>query len=146
MMSEFEMAYLMNDMMGTASTEFLNWVSVVTAFLAAGYIVSHRLDRWMIGAVLFVYSYTYLGMVRPMLVQIANIQGLAGKMETFAKAGKGLDWHAVSHGLLPQWLIDAEDITNVVTFALVYLVTVAFFFQQRRFNRKAEAGTWKPKT
>lgn len=143
-MTEFEMASLLNDMLGVATNQFMNWISMVTAYLAIGYLISHRLSIWMIAAIFVVYSYTYFGMVRPMFLMIDNIQGLMRKMETQATAGSGLEWHSVATGALPaQWLLDVEGYVRIAVFALVYLATIAFFLQIRRTNRKAEADTPK---
>ena len=145
-MTEYEMASLANDMTGTASVLFLNWISVVTAFLVAGYLVSHRMNGWMIATLLLVYSYVYYGMVIPMFGQIANLQGLGRKMEAFANAGSGLEWHSIgTRGLPPQWVWSATDIVNVVAFAVVYLVSIAFFVQCRHMNRNAEVAALAPK-
>jgi hypothetical protein len=144
-MSEFEMASLLNDMLGVAGNQFMNWISMVTAFVAIGYLISHRLSPWMIAAIVLVYSYIYIGMVRPMFLMIGNIQGLLRKMESLALAGSGLEWHAVKSAALPdQWFWDMQGYFNVATFALVYLATIVFFLQIRRMNSNAVAGP--PKT
>jgi hypothetical protein len=144
-MTEFEMASLLNDEMGVAGNQFMNWISMVTAFVAIGYLISHRLSPWMITATVLVYSYIYIGMVRPMFLMIGDIQGLLRKMESLAATGSGFEWHSVKSGALPaQWLWDVEGYVNVAAFALVYLATIVFFLQIRRMNRKAEAEP--PKT
>ncbi|MEQ1756518.1 MAG: hypothetical protein ABL973_20550 [Micropepsaceae bacterium] len=137
-MTEFEMAYLMNDQLTTLATYTAGNFTTVTTFLVAGYLTAHKLSRAMIATVIGVYTIWLLGGVVTSIRLVRNVTGLAHQIALFAEQGKGLQWHVSSSA--PVLDPRASVGVVVVVFAVVYLASLAFFFQCRRMNRKTETA------
>lgn len=144
-MTEFEMAYLLTDMQAAISTGSSELLTLVTGFLVAGYSVGHRLSRWMLAVVVGIFAYWYSVSVFILSRQIITLTGLVQEIHRFAESGKGLQWHSAAGTIPPQWLVqDVGPVMLNTVFIAVFTAAIAFFFQCRHMNRKAE-GAWKPK-
>ena len=144
-MTEFEMAYLLTDMQAMMATQATTSLTVVSGFLIAGYIAAHRLNRLMVGILLGIYTYWFLGTAFQLSRQVASHSGLILKMHNYAAAGKGLEWHAAKDAMAPRWVLEAAPTSAVLFASAIFAASIVFFFQCRRMNHKIEAGTWHPK-
>ena len=138
-MTEFEMAYLANDMGGTLTTALTTSFTITSAFLVAGYYAAHRLSGLMIAIILPIYTWINLSFSFFVYRLTVNLNGLYGKMHDYAASGQGLEWHSVAN-LPPQWFRDAVPTFSVLISLIVFAATIVFFFQCRRVNRAAETG------
>lgn len=143
-MTEYEMAYLANELNGSISTSAGNAFSTVSAFLVAGYLAAHKLNRFMVLTVITVYTIWLSGAVLGIVRAQINVAGLIQQMHLMAEQGKGLQWHLASR-VLPEWFPSSQVGFVLVVFAAIYIASVVFFFQCRRMNRKAEMGVEAPK-
>jgi hypothetical protein len=143
-MTEYEMASLANEyreIIGTASSMAFTTVS---AFLVAGYLAAHKLNRFMIVTVVTIYTVWLGGAVATIVRTATNIDGLFQQMHLMAVQGKGLQWHWAANTMTP-WSFPVTLGATIFVFAVIYIASVVFFFQLRHQNRKAEMGVAAPK-
>lgn len=143
-MTEFEMAYLMTDMQSALMTSTTTLFTITSAFLVAGYLVSHRLSRLMVLVAVAVFAWAFFTTAFITSRLIYNLLGLVVEINKFATAGKGLQWHAAAQPIV-GWAMAGGTWFFIVFCALVFAGSIVFFFHSRRVNHKAEAGAWKPK-
>jgi len=142
-MTEFEMAYLMNDMWIQLIMLTQVFFAVLTAFIVASYLVAHRLTRPMAVVVVGLFLLASLGSILNISRQAQSIVGLAFEMKALALSGRGLAWHAVVN--TPEWTRGIAGVPAAVMFLIATAAAVYFFFHCRRVNRRAEGGVWHPK-
>ena len=138
-MTEYEMAYLLNDMWINLISQTQFFFTILTTFLIASYIAAHRLTRSMTGVVVGLFLFACVGSCVNILRQTQTIIGLGNEMRAFALAGKGLGWHAVTK--VPEWALQMNGLPGVAMSVLATVAAVYFFFHCRRVNRIAETGT-----
>ena len=137
-MTEFEMAYLQNDILlalGSAGSYFF---AILTAFLVASYLVAHRLTRPMAAVVVTIFIVASWGSIVTMYRITDSLAGLAREMKAFAEAGKGLTWHGITR--TPDWALENARHLGTTLFIVATIAAVYFFFHSRRVNRIAETG------
>jgi hypothetical protein len=140
-MTEFEMAYMFNDMFINLVTQVQFFFTVLTAFLVASYAAAHRLTRSMTVVAVGLFAVVSAGSILNIYRQSQAMSGLAETMKAAAASGKGLAWHPVAD--LYDWQL--RGVGGIAFFLLAVAAAVYFFFHCRHVNRKAEAGMWKPK-
>lgn len=79
-MSEFEMAYLLNDIQLAITANSSMLFTIVSTFLVASYVAAHRLSPLMIGILLGIYAYAFLGTALAIERQMASMFGLGIKL------------------------------------------------------------------
>ena len=134
-MTEFEMAYLTNDMLLALGSTASFYFATLTAFLVASYLVAHRLTKTMTVIAVALFLLSSAGSIVVMNRIMTNLSGLAGEIRAFAQAGKGLAWHVSA--TTPEWAINIPRQVGVVLYILATAAAVYFFFHCRRQNRKA---------
>jgi small basic protein len=144
-MSEFEMAYLLNDIQLAITANSSMLFTIVSAFLVASYVVAHRLSPLMIGILLGIYAYAFLGTALAIERQMASMFGLGYQIATQAAAGNQLHWHAFANPWAPPSERSVLPMATLLFSCTVFVGSIVFFFHCRRVNRKAEAGAWRPK-
>ena len=142
-MSEFEMAYLQNDMMLALGSATQFFFGMLSAFLVASYIAAHKLTRPMMIVVVCLFVAAALSSIGAIYRQMESLAGLVAQVKAFAVAGNGLQWHMATQ--VPQWWIESIRYVAVLLFLAAMVGSVYFFFHCRRVNNKAEIGAWKPK-
>lgn len=136
-MTEYEMASLANDYRDSMGTAAAMAFTTVSAFLVAGYLAAHKLNRFMTATVVTVYT-LWLGGSMMNIVSIAtNTDGLRRQMHLMAEQGQGLQWHLASS--YSQWSFAVGVGVTLFLFAVIYVASVVFFFQSARQNRRAQA-------
>jgi hypothetical protein len=137
-MTEFEMAYLLNDMQINLVTQFGVVLTVISGFLIAGFTISHRLNALMITISLLMYSWYMWVSVNGLARGQLNVIQLGRKMQTFAADGKGLEWHVAYTYPLPTFAMDNIWTVSITFGASMYAGSVALFFLFRHMNQKRE--------
>jgi hypothetical protein len=143
-MTEFEMAYLQNDMLIGLGSGASYFFAMLTAFVVASYLVAHRLTKEMAAIVVGIFIVASCGSIVTMYRVMDSLAGLGREMKAFAGAGKGLAWHGITR--TPEWGLESARYLGSALFIVATIAAVYFFFHSRRVNRKAEAGGWHPKT
>ncbi len=142
-MTEFEMAYLQNDMLVALANGTQFFFTLLSAFLAASYVGAHRLTRPMVVVVIGLFVLTAFSSILAQFRQMESLAGLAEQIRAFAAAGKGLQWSAVTK--IPAWWVESLRYIAAAVFLIAVIASVFFFFHCRRVNHKAEAGAWRPR-
>lgn len=137
-MTEYEMASLANDYRNIIGTTAGMAFTTVSAFLVAGYLAAHKLNRFMTATVITVYTLWLGGAVTNMVLTGMNLDGLRQQMHLMAAQGQGLQWHLVANAY-SQWASAVAIGVTLFLFGVVYAASVVFFFQSARQNSKAEA-------
>jgi len=138
-MTEYEMAYLSAELQTAAITTFSVLVTVVSGFLVVGYAVSHRLNRQMIAIIMVMYTWYMWLATASLSRQLVSQIGLTQKMQAFAHAGKGLEWHAAN--LMPYSANPGTAFAASLAFgAVMHIGSVLFFFAARQANLEREAA------
>lgn len=137
-MTEYEMVSAVQGFWNTGLTVMLNFFSFLIAYLAAGYLVAHRLSLLMalfVTALLLAVAVNSLGLLATIM---AAFQGLVGHMHEVNASGKGLAWLPLARGTATHnvWIAGA---IALIVMALATIGAVYFFFECRAQNRKAEA-------
>ena len=137
-MTEYEMASLANDYRNSIGTTSGMAFTTVSAFLVAGYLAAHKLNRFMTATVITVYTVWLGGAVANIVRTATNLDGLVQQMHLMAAQGQGLQWHLASNAY-PEWSFAVAMGVTLFLFGAVYVASVVFFFQSARQSRKAEA-------
>lgn len=135
-MTEFEMAYLTNDIQIALTSSTATLFSIVSGFLVVSYYAAHRLTLFMIVILIGVYAWAFLGTAFVIERQAETLIGMSFKIEEVAKAGSGLEWHAAASPAAPGWVRQAGPYANLIVSIVIFVSTLFFFFHSRRVNRK----------
>lgn len=141
-MTEFEMAYLQNDMLLALAAASQYFFAMVTAFVVAAYLVAHRLTRTMVIIIVSMFTIASAGSIVMIFRIMQSLGGLANEMRAFAQAGKGLAWHSVMN--MPPWGFESARYVGTALFIAAAAASIYFFFHSRRVNRIAEAPRANP--
>jgi hypothetical protein len=136
-MSEYEMAYLFNDMQLAVIAQLSLYVSIMSGFLIMSFLVAHRLSRAMLILAISLFSWLWYVLLMLSYREMASFSGLMGEMRKFKDAGKGLAWHSAAY--TPSFLLDLIPISWIAFQFVFFAAAVGFFFHCRRRNRNAEA-------
>lgn len=135
-MTEFEMAYLANDMQSAIMTSMTTLTTITSALLVTGYVAGHRITLAMALAAVAVFSWAFISTAFIASRQIVSLLGLVKEINDYAAAGKGLMWHAAA-GPIIGWAFNGAPHYFAAFAIVVFVGSVSFFFYSRRANRKA---------
>ena len=136
-MTEYEMASLHSQISGNLGSQLTNFLTIVSLYLGAGYLVSHRMS--FSAAVTFssMFVLVSLAQVFTMFNTMRSWTGLAAEMHSVAAKGGALAWHSTAN--LPSSVPTFGPIGGAVIFSVVVAAAVYFFFASRRYNKRLEA-------
>jgi len=130
-MTEYEAAHLFKELLEGMHNASINYVTVLFAFLVAGYMVAARLNKTMTGILVGLFSFFSLVMIFIANRTMASITGLVEQLrKASANGDTALDWHPVVY----QPANYGEIIMTVYTVLLLisYMAGLVFFFNCRR--------------
>jgi len=125
-MTEFEMAYLFNDMLLALGATASLFFATLTAFLVASYLVASKLTRMMAVIAVGLFLLSELGSISMMYRIMQSMAGLGREMRAFAQAGKGLAWHRLATA--SDWTIDLPRYAGTGLYIIATAAAVYFFF------------------
>jgi hypothetical protein len=136
-MTEYELAALYAQMGDNVAAQFTNWVTILSIYLGAGYLVAHRLTFG--SALVFTGIFVVVGggAANVMVQAIRGLMGVAHEIRLFAEQGKGLAWHQAA--LAPAFAETTFPIGSGVLLAVVLIGAVYFFWSSRRQGLKTAA-------
>lgn len=136
-MTEYELSSTLQGQMELIGATLMNFFTVLTAYLAAGYLVGQKLS---LPAARFV-TVMFVGAATFFIVIVSGLytatKGLMAKMHTFLLAGKGLEWAPAAKA--------QPFIADIFAYAALALMVggafgaVYFFFHSRRADGNGEA-------
>ena len=141
-MTEFEMAYLLNDTQLAITANSSVLFTMVSAFLVASYVGAHRLSPLMIALLIGMYAYAYFGIAFTLARQMTTAFGLVRSDQHACCRGQRLSVACSGGGVGRQHdnrnypLLRPPNQSGDKPCHLRR--TLVFFFHCRRVNRKAE--------
>ena len=132
-MTEFELVSAAQGYLNIGMTILMNFFTILTAYLAAGYLSAQRLTRAMatfVTVMFLVMCVMFLfGVYRIMTVQIA----ITAEMANFAKAGKGLAWLPIaSANMASRELTEFFIVASMMAIMIGGIVGGVYFFYDCR--------------
>lgn len=143
-MTEYEMASLANDLLGTASGMATTYFTVVSGFIAASFVAAHRLSRSMVVIVVALFAIWAMSTIGQAGTVMRSYYGLLAQIRDQSSPSGTFGWYAIE--VMPRWFNELRPTSFVVIMYLVGLAAIYFFFHCRRVNRKAELAVEAPKT
>lgn len=134
-MTEYELVSLLQTQITTIGAEIMDYFTILTAFLVAGYVAAHRLSLSMAIFVTVMFVISALFFVVSVMGDYEVTKVMMGELRRLAATGTGFRWvHRAQQSPLA-----AEIVSDV---ALVMMLSgivggVYFFFQSRHRNRAA---------
>lgn len=133
-MTEYELASLFTAISQTLGAQLSNYLTVVSLYLGAGYLVAHRLSLSSAIAFTGIFLVVNIGLITVTYTTIRGQMGLARQIHEVAEQGKGLQWH--QGATMPAWVPTYMPMNSVILLTVVVLGAVYFFFASRRHNLK----------
>ncbi len=134
-MTEYELVSLLQTQINTIGTEIMDYFTILTAFLVAGYVASHRLTRSMAIFVTIMFVVSALFFVVSVMGDYEVTKVMMGELRSMAATGAGFQWvHRAQQSPLA-----ADVISNVALIMMLSGIVggVYFFFQSRQHDRAA---------
>jgi hypothetical protein len=136
-MSEYELASLLQGQIKLIGETNLNFFTFVTAYVAASYLVAHRLTVPMAAIVTALFVMYQVLVMTAINQYYEGARSMADQIQDFARAGRGLAWHPAA-AATPAYVYGVFAV-NLGAQALALAGAIYFFFHCRRSNRPAAA-------
>ena len=136
-MTDFELAMLFKEYLSLLQSQYINLVSVIFAFLVAGYLAASKLRPMMVVVIITLFSAFVLDAMLALIFLSADTLRLQELMAARIEAGSTeLLFHSGARGDTASadfWF----TASRVVAVAGGYIGSIVFFFYQRRTERIA---------
>ncbi len=130
-MSPYEQAHLFKEMVDSGGDNAMNYISVLFAFLVAGYLIGPHLNRVMTGIIVGLFTLFAGLMILTVNRTVAGIAAFAGEMRRMAgEDGGTMAWHPVVYEPFNVTEIFLPVLTALL-FAS-YIAALVFFFASRK--------------
>ncbi len=130
-MTDYEVLSLFNEMAANTQGAFMNFVTILSAFLIAGFLAAHKLSKTMTIIVIALFTVAAL---QEGAVMIFHWIGQAGLMVDM-RSREALSWHGATRG--GRWLGPIFTTTFVFIVVGGYIGALVFFFHQQRTGLKS---------
>lgn len=127
-MSDYELAYLFTTITDRGSTVFMDYVTILFAFLVAGFFVADQLSRKMVWVVIGSYIFAQVFV----LLTLNSIEGAITEMNNRRLQGsETFSWYVHLEGLASMmgWMLVLIEFLM----SLIVAASVWFFFERRRY-------------
>lgn len=143
-MTEFEMAYLAQEMLISRTAAISLIISIMSAFMVVGYTASHRLTVTLNVLIVGLYTLLIFPRISAMIVSSAAVIGLTKAMVERSAKGTEFQWNP-NMGSKTDSFISPDsffasyymEFTAIVWWS-IFLATIAFYFMARQMNLKRE--------
>jgi hypothetical protein len=137
-MTEFEMAYLAQEMAISRTAQVSLIISIMSAFMVVGYTAAHRLTITLNVLIVVLYSLLLFPRISLIITTSAGIVGLLKVMAERATKGTEFQWNPVIVYSSDSFLADNYLELNAIIWCSLFLATIAFYFLARQLNLKRE--------
>ena len=135
-MTDYELLSILAEFINATWMVFATYVSIVFAFLVAGYLVSNRLTKRMISIVITIYTLVALWSLWGLNRNIATVTAIVAEIKRAVREdGSSLGW--VPAVGTPDFLFPIVPILVTMLAVVAYAGSIAFFFHQRKFRASA---------
>ena len=136
-MTEYELVSLLQTQINTIGVEIMDYFTVLTAFLVAGYVAAHRLTLSMSLFVTVMFVVSALFFVASVMGDYEVTKVMMSELRRLADTGTSFRWiHRAQQSPLAADII--SDVALIMMLCGI-LGGVYFFFQSRHHNRAAAA-------
>jgi len=134
-MTDYEMIYTFNDYLNLVFTVLMGYVSIVSAFLIVGYLISSKLDSKMTSIVVGLYTIITIPMVFICQRLTDTFVSIVKEIRKAVNDGaSSLGWHNITTE--PEFLAQTIIIIIPIVMILAYMASLIFYFHQRRVGLK----------
>jgi len=138
-MTDAELIFIHYEIQEALAVSMFNYVSIISAALVGSYLTADKLDRIMVGLVLFVFSASCIGFTMEGYHLGVDLAGAAQAINTASlEPDSALGWTSFSQGMT----VDHIPAGIWSFFVALYFCVIVFFFRLRwaRFKKR---GTQK---
>lgn len=134
-MTDYEIVSVLNEFVSATWSIFATYVSIVFAFLVAGYLVSDRLVPRIVSIVIALYTlvafWAVWGLNRTAANLVASITEIKRRI---LEDGSSLGWLPAAS--IPDLMLDAIPLLITILAVVAFAGSVVFFFHQRKSGRR----------
>lgn len=142
-MTDAELLLVHYEIQEALAVSMFNYVSIISAALVGSYLAADKLDRIMVGLVLFVFTASCIGFTMEGYHLGVDLAGAARAINAASlDPNSTLRWTSFAHGMT----VDHVPVGMWSFFAALYLSVIVFFFRLRwarfkkRGTKKADLG------
>jgi len=125
-MTDYEILSLFGEFATNTQDTFVNYVSILFAFIIASYLVADRLTKTMVVVLIGLFSMVAIQQGTALLLHWNDQLGLLAEI----RGRDELDWHGANRA--PAWFGLVFYATYFVTVFGGYIGSLVFFFDRRR--------------
>ena len=130
-MSDYEMVSIFHENLSLIFTVLMSYVSIVSAYLVVGYLVSAKLQPVMVSIITSLFTLFSITLTFIMNRLASTFVGIGQEMRRAASdSTSSLGWHNVTSE--PEFLSAGAMFAFTALLILTYLGALVFFFHQRR--------------
>lgn len=135
-MTDYELLDIFIQNANSLQTCFMNYVTVLFAFLIAAYLIADKLESSMVFIILGLFTLVFFQQGFNVLGFGHDVSALAGQIAVRAQEDTSvLRWHGAATSVLGSVAIPILRHSGEVVFILSYIGGLVFFFHQRRLGR-----------
>ncbi|MDA1371637.1 MAG: hypothetical protein O2971_12875 [Proteobacteria bacterium] len=132
-MTDFELLTIFIEFINTTWTIFATYVSIVFAFLIAGYLVAKNLSAIIVSLVVTLYSLVAFWSVWALNRNVVAISATSREMKEGILSGQSsLGWFPMASA--PEYLFVALPALVTLIAVVAYAGSIFFFFYQRKHD------------
>lgn len=142
-MTDAELLLIHYEIQEALAVSMFNYISIISAALVGSYLSSDKLDRVMVGLVMFVFSVSCFGfMMEGFHLGVDLAAASQALYDASLEPNSSLGWTSFAKGMQ----VEHVPSTMVAFFSVLYVCVVIFFFRLRwarlkkRGTRKADFG------
>ena len=131
-MTDYELMSLFGEYVGQQQVVYMNFVTIIFAYIIASYLVADKLSGPMAAIITILFTVVAFQMGTTSFFLLQDQFGLVPEMATRS----ALQFHGAVQG--GQTLINMYTILNIITQIIAYVGALIFFFHQRRIGLQAQ--------
>jgi hypothetical protein len=136
-MTEYEIASLYQNQGSQLGGVVMNYFTLVTAYLVAGYVAAHRINLTLSLLVTGLFTVGSAFFILVAYGVTLNLGSMAGEIRAIAQSERGLAWHRAA--ALPPSSWDAMLFVVLAMTVGGFIAAVCFFFYCRRQNASSSS-------
>jgi hypothetical protein len=136
-MTAYELASLHAQISDNVNAQLTNFLTLLSLYLGAGYLIAHRLTLWSAIALTGIFVVVESGFSTVMYRTLASLIGLSREIRKLAEQGQDLQWHQAVG--MPDWVLNWLPTNSLILLWVIVVAAVYFFFASRRHNMENQS-------